>query len=80
MGMNTGGKFYVDMVKEPRSKDFDDYDNLPPEARKVIREASYNVACGHINTHDPDILLAGLERGTRLNARSAYGPDHPQAG
>jgi hypothetical protein len=59
------------------------YDNLPPDFRAIVRNASFNVSCKgsmpFFRQHSLAELKQRLDQITKENALACYGPDHPQA-
>lgn len=70
-----------------KDTDFEYYDRLSPEVRRVIQDAPFNVGCRSVAQEmrkyfpheQPGAVLEWLAWTTREQTKSEWGKDHPQA-
>lgn len=59
------------------SNSMEDYDNLPPEMRRILQESPINVGMGIIPLNSLNQLAQDIDLLRKTDTLRAYGPTHP---
>lgn len=78
---NRGGEYgTLEVKRRTPAEAMDEFDALPAEFRKLLREAPYNLALIQIpETATVDMFLEVFENIKKKSVLATYGQDHPAA-